>query len=268
MLHSKALALDFCSMGNADQIKKRGERYFLQEFLKLMPELTELSPIDSEAPDFLFDVAGARIGIEVTRCFLPSDQRTRAVESYRERLARELQQEHRGSGLLPAHVSVHMHKETAFLTTSRRELLKRELLTFVSGRIPPPGPHVEFDFEVLPQPLLELGVEDVWILNQEIEPSWCFGYANSLPESCSSIIQDILNQKAPRIAKYRKKADKVWLLILSGTEGLHSIVHFDRDILSHEYSTDFDRVFLFRTFGPVARELRIGRKSAAKPATV
>src|SRR5262245_12003138 len=222
----------------------------------------ELNPVDSEAPDFLFNAAGVKIGIEVTRCFLPCDQRTRAVESYRERLADELGQEHRRSGLAPAHVSVHMHKETALLAASRRALLKRELLTFVSGRIPSPGPHVEFDFEVLPQPLLELGVEDVWIMSaQEIEPSWCFGYADFVPESFSSIIQDILNQKAHRIAEYRKKADKVWLLILSGTQGLHSIIHFDRDILLHEYSTDFYRVFLFRTFGAVACELRIAQNS-------
>ena len=60
-------------------------------------------------------------------------------------------------------------------------------------------------------------------------------------------MQGIIDKKARRLPKYRKKADKLWLLILSGPDGLHSTVYFDKDVLSHKYSTDFDRIFLFRT---------------------
>jgi len=49
------------------KMNKETERYYLQEFLKLMPELQGLNPIDCEQPDFLCDVDGNRVGIEETR---------------------------------------------------------------------------------------------------------------------------------------------------------------------------------------------------------
>jgi len=44
---------------------------------------------------------------------------------------------------------------------------------------------------------------------------------------------------------YRKKAPAVWLLIVVRTEGLHSILDFDRDILTASYTTAFDGSLFF-----------------------
>jgi hypothetical protein len=236
------------------------ERYYLQEFLKLMPELQGLKPIDDEPPDFLCDVAGILTGIEVTRLFFPASGRLppQAAEAYRRCVGDELREEHLKSTITPVHVSVHMYRDDDLFKPDQRAALKKELLAFVSHHIPPLGPHVEFDSESLSKSLCEKGVDSIMILHNAklTRPCWSLPYASVIPESSSSIVQGIIDKKARLVPKYRKKADKLWLLILSGTDGLHSTVYFGNDVLTHKYSTDFDRLFLFRTFGGSAHELK------------
>src|SRR6266446_2423688 len=97
------------------QMKKDRERYFLQEFLKLMPELRVLNLRDSEAPDFLCDVAGIPTAIEVTRFFFPVSEGLppQAAEAYHSRLGAELTEEHLKSTIPPVHVSVCLYRDEA-----------------------------------------------------------------------------------------------------------------------------------------------------------
>ena len=239
-------------------MKKDTERYFLKEFFKLVPELQALSPTDCEGPDFLCEVAGQQVGIEVTRFFFPSTGGLppQASEGYRSRLADELRDEHLKSGTTPAHVSVYMYRDDALLQPRQRIALRKELFAFVSGRIPPPGPCVEFDSGYLPKSLSESGIDSIKIINaKNTSPCWSLPYASFLPESYPSTIQGIIHKKDMLVPKYRAKAEKLWLLILSGTDGLHSTMYLDRGILTHKYKTNFDRLFLFRTFGASAHEL-------------
>jgi hypothetical protein len=225
-----------------------------------MPELQEIKVADSEGPDFLCSVVGRRVGIEVTRFFFPTDGGSppQAAEAYRSRLASELRKEHLKSKITPVHVTVILFRDDALFNPSQRSALKKELFAFVSQRIPPSGSDVEFDLDSLPESLWKKGVDVINIFhNAELtNPCWNFSYASAIPESKSSIIQGIIDKKARLIPEYRKKADKLWLLILSGSDGLHSTVYFDGDVLTHSYSSDFDRLFLFRTFGASAHELK------------
>jgi len=230
----------------------------MQEFLKLTPELQELKPIDCEEPDFLCDVGGSRIGIEETRFFFPSDSNPppQAAETKRIGLANELREEHLKANIKPVHVSVILFRDDALFKANQRAALKKELLAFVSQHIPLLGSAVEFDLDSLPESLLEKGVDMITIINAELTiPYWNLSYASTIPESNSSIIQGIIDKKNKLIPEYRKKADKLWLLILSGPDGLHSTVNFDKDVLTHSYCSEFDRLFLFRTSGVSAHEL-------------
>ena len=225
-------------------MNKDSERYFLQKFLKLMPELRGVKPIDSEEPDFLCNVAGVLTGIEVTRFFFPASGCVppQAAEAYRRCLAVELREEQLKSKITQVHVTVILFRDDALFKPSQRSVLKKELFAFVSQHIPPPGDDVEFDLDSLPESLCEKGVDVISIRhNAELtSPCWNLSYASTIPESTSSIIQGIMDKKARLVPKYRKKADKLWLLIISGSDGLHSTVNFDKDVLSHKYTTDFD----------------------------
>jgi hypothetical protein len=224
-----------------------------------MPGLRGLKIIDSESPDFLCEVTGVPTGIEVTRFFFPVSGGfpPQTAEAYRRRLGDALTGEHLQSTITPVQVSVRMYRDDALFKPVTRAALKKELFSFVSHRIPPPGPYVEFGSESLAGSLCDKGVDSITIINANLtRPCWSFSYASFIPESSSSIVQGIINEKDRLVSKYRQKADKLWLLILSGAEGLHSTVGFDRDVLTHKYATDFDRLFLFRTFGASAHELK------------
>lgn len=247
------------------EMKKDEERYFLREFLKLHLGLEVTALADSEEPDFLCLSDGQRTGIEVTRFFFPSSGPLppQAVSRYRREFGQRLRAHHSGTGMPPVTVTIHMANDTAIVSETGRDALEAALFAFVGRNIPPPGPHVSFDWSNLPELLLDLGVHAISVLRHPnlTKPFWSLSEGSFVPESESPLVQAILDKKNPRVPSYRKKAAAVWLLILSGTEGLHSILDFDGDVLTARYTTAFDRLFVFRTYGPSTHELMINRAS-------
>lgn len=241
--------------------KKDDERHYLVEFLKRHPGLETSALSDSEEPDFLCVAAGQTTGIEVTRFFFPSSNGLppQAVSRYRREFSHRLRTNHSHAGIPPVTVSVHMADHTALVSEAGRATLETGLFDFVGRNVPPEGPHIDFDFHDLSKPLLNLGVRRISILRHPkiTKPFWSMPEGSFVPESESPLVQAILDKKNGRVPVYRQKAGAVWLLIVSGTEGLHSILDSDRDILTAAYATAFDRLFLFRAYGPSTHELRI-----------
>jgi hypothetical protein len=152
---------------------------------------------------------------------------------------------------------VHFYSEKFLVRAEGRALLVEALLDFVQCNIPTPDTHAEFGYSEFPRSLHEAGVDrlSVWNLPKLTKPFWSVPYASFIPESRSELIQNIVNAKFPLVAEYKMKVSAVWLLIVSGTGGLHSIIDFDQDVLTTSYYSAFDRIFLFRTFGPSVHEL-------------
>jgi hypothetical protein len=241
-------------------MKKERERFFLDAFIERRLDLGILNPCESESPDFICTASGVRIGIEVTQFYFPSESKRppQAIDAYRGKLTCQLQELHKIGDYLPVHVSIHFWSEENLLTAPARRLLAERILSFVAVHIPPIGPHVEHRMDDEAVDLLDMGVDSIIMIRTAslTKGTYAIGHGAFIPESRSNLIQDILDQKASLIPEYRKKAKALWLLILSGTGGLHSIIDFDRDVLTAEYSTEFDRVFVFRTFGPHIHELK------------
>jgi hypothetical protein len=241
--------------------KKEAESYFLNEFLKLHPGLNVDSVECSEEPDFLCHSSGRSIGIEVTRFFFSSSGALppQALSRYRREFGQRLRTNHAGAGLPPVTVSVHMLNDTNMTTKSGRIALEIALFDFVGRNIPPEGPHVSFDWNNLSEKLRGLGVHAISILRHPslTKPFWSLSEGSFVPESKSPFIQAILDKKNPLVPRYRKKASEIWLLVVSGSEGLHSILDFDHDILTATYKSAFDRLFVFRTFGRATHELKV-----------
>ena len=241
-------------------MKKQEERLYLDAFSELRSDLQLTEIIESERPDFLCNSCGAPVGIEMTRFFLPSGGSVspQALNGYRNQLARALRDEHAKRNIPPFHVSVHFFAEEKLLDRDTRQRLTNYLLEFAAQRMPAVGPHVVFEYEKLTSELTELGVQRISILRNAslTQPFWSLPYASFVPDSDSSQIQAVINEKSPLVAEYRRKAAVIWLLIVSGSGGLHSIIDFDGDVLSASYAANFDRVFLFRTFGSSVHELK------------
>lgn len=159
----------------------------------------------------------------------------------------------------PVHVSVHTYCDDALVSANGRLKLERELFAFVRDRIPPIGPHIRYHSDSFPPALYELGIDSVTVFRYPglKKAFWSLPYGAFVPESSAKLIQEVIDKKNVLVPTYRAKATELWLLILSGTDGLHSLVHLDSDILSATYSAGFDRVFLFKTFGPSVHELKL-----------
>jgi hypothetical protein len=242
-------------------MKKDDERMFVEAFAKLRPDLRLSEIRDAERPDFICSVDGNPVGIEVTRFFFPSSGPIppQAVDGYRQQLAQALCTEHARRRLVPLHVSVHFASDDKLLTSHNRQLLVGLLVNFVEMHVPPEGPHITFDYDSLPSTLLELGVGRILVLRNAAltEPFWSLPYGSFIPASHSSHVQDIVASKSALVSEYLKSVSVLWLLIVSGSAGLHSILDFERDVLTASYTTTFQRLFLFRTFGSSVHELKI-----------
>lgn len=239
---------------------KAEERFYLDMFLRLTPDLavSEIEP--SEAPDFLLSHDERIVGVELVR-FLFANTRgpsPAAIENYRNQLANKLREEHNVRGIPPVHVSVHLGQDQVLLSRQQRLEIGEQLLAFVASNLPPENSSMEFDYVSLPPDLFAMGVHAVHILrrNTLTKPFWSLPYASHLPESTADSLQAVINSKAPHVTTYRIRVQKLWLLIISGTQGLHSMLDLDAGLLDAEYVTEFDRVFLLRAFGGEGHELR------------
>lgn len=240
---------------------KARERFFLDKFLELRPDLSLANIRDSEAPDFLAMFEGREIGVELVQFVFPSNGgiSQQAVENYRSQLTTALKEQHLARGVPPVTVSLHLDTHEPLMTRAGRDTLAAILLDFVSARIPPAGRHVDYDWDQLPTALTDRGVSHLSILRHPslTIPFWTVPHASFLPESTGAVVQTVIDRKSANRASYLTKAPEHWLLIISGTQGLHSILDFDRDVLTTEYPAAFERLFLFRTFGPSAHELKV-----------
>lgn len=239
---------------------KAEESYFLEEFLKLRPELGVDGIRDEEAPDFLATVGRDTVGIELVQFVFPHRNgiSPQALDNYRGQFSKRLRERHAARGLPPVTVGLHLAHHEILMTAAKREELTETLLDFVAARIPAEGPHVCYDFDDLPLDLYEQGVSSISVLRQRAvtRPFWSVSQAGFVPESTGKLVQAVVDRKNQNYEAYRAKATQLWLVIISGSKGLHSILDFDGDVLTTEYRTVFDRVFLFRTFGGSVNELK------------
>ena len=240
---------------------KAEERYFLEEFLKLRPELGVNAIRNEEAPDFLATVGGQTVGIELVQFVFPhrGGISPQAIDNYRGQFARQLRERHAARALPPVTVGLHLAHHEILMAAAKREALIEGLLDFVGTRIPVEGPHVSYDCDDLPLELYEQGVSSISILRQRAltKPFWSVSQSGFLPESTGNLVQAVVSRKNENCKSYRAKASHLWLLIISGSKGLHSILDFDGNVLTTEYKSSFDRIFLFRTFGGTVNELKL-----------
>ena len=74
---------------------------------------------------------------------------------------------------------------------------------------------------------------------------WFAPLASFVPAANSQQIQDILDDKNVLCAGYRKKCDKIWLVIVMDRFQASSFSLIPETALEHSYTHNFDSAFLF-----------------------
>ena len=229
--------------------KKQIERRYLESFrgaFKAFPagEIDD----DRESPDFV--IRGARcIGVELMRLFRPDDAEyggsLRAQESLQFMIASRALALYGARGLPMVDVHILFH---------RSQLRKADVSTYaqaiaevVAQRVPSEGASSEWTAEHEPTLLALPGVARIHVLRwPNIKESF---FAPSMATWRSHVgarfVQASIDGKNPLRATYDSECDEMWLLLAYGREGLPSMMTFDEGTFTHQYSTAFDRVFLF-----------------------
>lgn len=199
-----------------------------------------------DAPDFV--VADGVLGIEVTGVYRPrspDDYCVREQESLRRRVMNSAHAKCRQAGLPGLYVSAILGR----LSVASLPKLVNTLAELVESNVPPPGERISLAYAFAgawDDPVLSslaitrpLGLED---------SLWCAtSGAEFLAPATPALLQERIDKKEGRIEAYRRSAQAVWLLIVMDDHAASGDFSIPTDLLRHEYSTNFDRVYLMRT---------------------
>ena len=247
--------------------KDESERAYLTGFLAASGLVTGEAPKrpQQEPPDFVANLDGRRIAIEITRVHQDDDENggstLRAGESNREWVCREVAALIAKAGVKPLHVSISFaHDE---LNGKRRHSLAREIVGLILANNPNDSTLTELnwrDYEetgqygkVWPEELNGLTLlRCPWSTLHEVhgdDVGWMF-------ESFVEHLQATVLRKGADQSGYAELYDETWLLIVAEGFGPSSFFSPGSETREHAYTSPFGRTFFFDHFGRKWFELR------------
>ncbi len=235
--------------------QKRQERWHLEQFVEGMGGNAPAPAMSFEAgenPDFVLPKPdGSALGIEFTVLHHPKQPQRQMTlkqeEGIQESICRKLESKWKDSGIPWGQTDTHfLGRQLPPKTDEPKDvdallaIIRRVTDTLVEGT-----GDVTRD-ELWEHPVLGRLVQSVSISRY---PGFARPYVHApraafLPVLSHAVIQKAISQKNDRCLDYRKKCDKVWLVLVHNEMGLAT--HFDRRSLdlSDAFQTDFDRVWL------------------------
>jgi hypothetical protein len=196
--------------------KKARERRFLNAFIRItkMP-ISILS--EREAPDFLLDVGGRSVGLEVTELFVGAkggQSEPKASESIVDRIVADARRRYEKRGGRPLHVSFGFSPNADFRLLSRDNTAEA-LATFLAALDLPVGELLKWKRPILGANPLPHQLEFMHVLalpHASMSP-WVSPRAGWISPLTSDVLQPFIDRKAAKIHEYRQSMTDVWLLL-------------------------------------------------------
>lgn len=240
---------------------KRIEREHFRKFQTGFPALPAGAITHDDTPDFLIRTESGVLGIEHTRLFQPTPAGQPVLQE-QESLRRRVTE--RVTELLRA--SDDVLRVQVFLTFSVGARLRKSDIARVAGEIfhivkdRAPKAHrrvrtTQFDM-VGPKPPEPVEEIDMMGLPAPGRPHCGMADAAFTPGPGISVIQQVLDRKASRIAACRRRCQELWLLMVAGGEMLAGTIDSSEIPSDHPFRSDFDRVFVMDDWGNVT-ELQV-----------
>jgi hypothetical protein len=232
--------------------KKLQERRYLERFKTAFSAFPSGTIEASEAPDFLIKAAERTIGIEITELFHDlknGKSLMREQEGLQAQVIDRAQQLFRKAN--PAHLFVTVNFDTPTkLTKARTPILAEELVNIVLSGVHDYNQHEVLSFDGDDNDLANWPDELAFlnVLRQRESSRWvdcCAGFA---PRCRPEDIQGRLDEKQPKLSKYRQICDEVWLLIVLYGCNQSSMMDLGAELTAHQYKLEFDRAFLLENF--------------------
>jgi hypothetical protein len=243
--------------------KKEIERWQLDRFVALMPEIQGYEFKESEEPDFLTAFPPKTLGVELTELYHQSPAEgapMQAQEALRFRIAKAAQRIYAAKGLPSLHVSIHFNPQ--YVPKKQDvERLSIAISDLVEKNVPKPGQSFseEYDWEnrgYFPEEVIHISA---WNVPGMVEPFFSSPSASFVPMLEERDIERVLLSKESKVQRYKENCDEVWLLVSFDQGKLSTFFEHDKEVLQRTYASSFDRVFLLRHVKNCLHEIKIKR---------
>ena len=229
-------------------MKKSIERIRVAELRSLCRDFPPEPLEDSESPDFLIRTAEGVLGLEVSGLYPSGGEGARQAEGAWTTLLQRVGNEYSTLDLRPVQVIVYWVVAPPSDKQARQALeqvlLRTVCLIVTRGER---GAHVEYSGHggiPLPPFIERLRVR---LVDSDTESFWSFGQGGVVPVFSSKELQGAIEAKDALIDSYRRKCDRVWLVLLANHSYMSSWGEHSEVSLGHVYTTRFERVIVYRT---------------------
>jgi hypothetical protein len=229
--------------------KKQRERAILDEFRKVCPDFPPGEIIDCESPDFLLPSTDGTIGFEVTEYIRGQTPRggspLREREKFREKVVLRAQKLFEQRCIVPLNVIVHWLSRPT--PKANPEFLAASIADLVAAHVPTDTyQKMRLDAVALEGTRIEDQVLSIsiWRLRPTARNGWAVmggAFVGIPPDE----LQTAIDGKKAKVAPYRLKCDRVWLIIAAGLVHISSHAEIHEEDLDHVFLTPFDRVFFY-----------------------
>lgn len=241
--------------------QKEKERKFLIEIKNLKPDLLSGDIIDSESPDFIVDQDSEKLGIEIVeyvRGQNSGESALRRAEVIRQRIIDKANVEFYKTRDEPLWVLFSWYPRKYPRKTDVAKLASVAVST-ITNHIP----HELFEsFEIENKELSQTPLKEfvrkirVTKVRNKKQALW-----SSIESGWISVrsdeIQKIISSKNTKVEKYKKKCEKVWLVIVADGRHISSNVGLENITSNNQYSSEFDKVIFYDRFTQNIIELAV-----------
>lgn len=230
--------------------KKRYERFLLDQFLTAI-SLSPQEIIQGDSPDFIVNLDGRWIGIELTDIHIDQQENgspLRKLQSISDEIVSRAQQMYEQSGASPAHVSL-CFSPYAPLVRANRNQVAEVLSAFVSRLNVSTSALIEWsadDGEEEGEALSRwvsfihvLGVPDIQMAH------WLAAKAGWAAELTPSLLQNRINEKWVKLAAYQTVVEENWLVMVANATRPSQLFASPSAVGHESISSPFSRTFYY-----------------------
>lgn len=217
----------------------------MEKFKESFPDFPDGVIKRDEEPDFLIKTESKVVGIEITDYYREKSPQTKSPLQQKLKARRKIvdlaKSAYEKQSSLPLFVHVHFNLH---FHCSEREIqgFAEQIAEVVQQALAKPSS------EILCRPyeIPVQGVDLIYIKKRTSGISlWTAPFASFVPSVCPQQIQDVLDGKNARCAKYRKKCDLIWLVLVMDRFKPSSFSMIPDTTLEAPYNHLFDSAFLF-----------------------
>lgn len=257
--------------------KKNIERNQFERFKNCYSHFPDGTVNHKDRPDFRVHTKNGIYGIEHTRVFRPKSKQgivLQEQESLKEETVEKAKALYHKSGDHPnlivdvffrSHYGLKFKNYDTKLTKQKVDGLANSISKFVINNIPDPGSRIVLPrmnprtYKRLPKEIKQIAIQRDFKSNNEI---WDPSLGGFVPELTPDLIQKSISKKQGDVKKFEVDCLQNWLLIVeAGTKPSKSFDSEKDNFINQTYSTDFDKVFLFRMLDRKVYDLNIQKRS-------